>query len=264
MGQQGDAVTTTREATDDRRPQQIALVTGSSGGIGAAVVEALRARGDLVVGADQAPRDGQPLEGFHLLDVTDDRQTADVVRQVVAQHGRIDVLVHAAGVLGGTPDPLVTSTEEFDRIMRINASGTFTITREVANTMRDAGTKGTILLLSSVAAKEARVDYLPYNASKIAVLHIMWSMAKILGPAGISVNAVNPGPVNTPLWSQLADQSGSAQAARDARAAQLPMGRFAEPEEVASAVAFLTDASNRYVSGVSLDVAGGAHLGMGT
>jgi NAD(P)-dependent dehydrogenase (short-subunit alcohol dehydrogenase family) len=257
MVQQSEAVAPTAD-------RQIALVTGSSGGIGAAVVTALRARGDLVVGADRAPLTGQDIDGFLELDVTDEYRTADVVRQVVAQHGRIDVLVHAAGVLGGTPDPLVTTTEEFERIMRINATGTFTITREVANTMRDGGTAGTILLLSSVAAKEARVDYLPYNASKIAVLHIMWSMAKILGPAGISVNAVNPGPVNTPLWSQLADQSGSAQAARDARAAQLPMQRFAEPDEVASAITFLTAPANRYVTGVSLDVAGGAHLGVGT
>jgi NAD(P)-dependent dehydrogenase (short-subunit alcohol dehydrogenase family) len=245
-------------------PPQIALVTGSSGGIGAAVVTALQARGDIVVGADRAPLEGQDIADFYELDVTDERKTAEVVRQVVTQHGRIDVLVHAAGVLGGTPDPLVTTTEEFERVMRINASGTFTITREVANIMRENGTKGAILLLSSVAAKEARVDYLPYNASKIAVLHIMWSMAKILGPDGISVNAVNPGPVNTPLWAQLADQSGSAQAARDARAAQLPMKRFAESAEVASAIAFLTDPANRYITGVSLDVAGGAHLGMGS
>jgi NAD(P)-dependent dehydrogenase (short-subunit alcohol dehydrogenase family) len=243
---------------------QVALITGSSGGIGAAVVTALQARGDVVVGADRAPLDGQSLSGFHELDVTDEQRTGDVIRQLVAEHGRIDVLVHAAGVLGGTPDPLVTTTEEFERVMRINAGGTFTITREVANSMRDTGSKGTMLLLSSVAAKEARVDYLPYNASKIAVLHIMWSMAKILGPNGISVNAVNPGPVSTPMWAQLADQSGSAQAARDARAAQLPMQRFAEPAEVANAVAFLTDPVNRYITGVSLDVAGGAHLGMGS
>jgi NAD(P)-dependent dehydrogenase (short-subunit alcohol dehydrogenase family) len=243
---------------------QVALVTGSSGGIGASVVAALQARGDIVIGADRTRLHGQNLAGFHELDVTDEQQTADVVRQVVAEHGRIDVLVHAAGVLGGTPDPLNTTTEEFESVMRINATGTFTITREVANVMRDGGTKGTILLLSSVAAKEARVDYLPYNASKIAVLHIMWSMAKILGPSGISVNAVNPGPVNTPLWAQLADQSGSAQAARDARAAQLPMRRFAEPEEVADAIQFLTDARTRYITGVSLDVAGGAHLGIGS
>ncbi|MFJ3036979.1 SDR family NAD(P)-dependent oxidoreductase [Streptomyces tendae] len=255
MVQQGSAVA----------PQpQVALVTGSSGGIGAAVVNALQARGDIVAGADLAPLGGQDLAGFSELDVTDEQQTAEVVRRITAEHGRIDVLVHAAGVLGGTPDPLATTTEEFERTMRINATGTFTITREVANLMRGNGTKGTILLLSSVAAKEARIDYLPYNASKIAVLHIMWSMAKILGPDGISVNAVNPGPVNTPMWTLLADQSGSAQAARDARAAQLPMQRFAQPVEVANAIAFLTDRTNRYITGVSLDVAGGAHLGMGS
>ncbi|MFJ3024318.1 SDR family oxidoreductase [Streptomyces tendae] len=207
---------------------------------------------------------GQMRSAEVIAPVTDEQQTAEVVRRITAEHGRIDVLVHAAGVLGGTPDPLATMTEEFERTMRINATGTFTITREVANLMRGSGTKGTILLLSSVAAKEARIDYLPYNASKIAVLHIMWSMAKILGPDGISVNAVNPGPVNTPMWTLLADQSGSAQAARDARAAQLPMQRFAQPVEVANAIGFLTDRANRYITGVSLDVAGGAHLGMGS
>lgn len=257
MGQQSSAV------VPEAQPQ-IALVTGSSGGIGAAVVAALQVRGDVVIGADRAPLDGQELAGFHELDVTDEQLTRDVVQKVLAEHGRIDVLVHAAGVLGGTPDPLVTTTEEFERVMGINATGTFTITREVANAMRERGTRGTVLLLSSVAAKEARVDYLPYNASKIAVLHIMWSMAKILGPNGISVNAVNPGPVNTPMWAQLADQSGTAQAARDARAAQLPMRRFAEPDEVAGAIVFLTDRPNRYITGVSLDVAGGAHLGIGS
>lgn len=251
------AITTTTE-------RQVTLVTGSSGGIGASVVAALQARGDVVVGADRAPLDEQDIASFYEIDITDEQQTTDVVSQVIQKHGRIDVLVHAAGVLGGTPDPLVTTTDEFERVMRINATGTFTVTREVANIMRITGTKGTILLLSSVAAKEARIDYLPYNASKIAVLHIMWSMAKILGPDGISVNAVNPGPVNTPLWAQLADQSGAAQAARDARAAQLPMQRFAEPAEVASAISFLTDPINRYITGVSLDVAGGAHLGMGS
>lgn len=257
MVQQGSEVMTTPAP-------QIVLVTGSSGGIGAAAVHSLRARGDIVIGADRAPLDTQRIDDFLELDVTDEAQTADVIKRIVATHGRIDALVHSAGVLGGTPDPLTTSTEEFERIMRINATGTFTITRDIANLMREHGTQGTILLLSSVAAKEARVDYLPYNASKIAVLHIMWSMAKILGPNGISVNAVNPGPVNTPLWAQLADQSGAAQAARDARAAQLPMRRFAEPVEVANAIAFLTDPANRYISGVSLDVAGGAHLGMGS
>jgi NAD(P)-dependent dehydrogenase (short-subunit alcohol dehydrogenase family) len=243
---------------------QVVLVTGSSGGIGSAVVDALNERGDIVIGADRTRRDGQHLHGFLDLDVTDEGQCRDVIDTVVREHGRIDTLVHTAGILGPTADPLTTTTAEFEDIMRINATGTFTITRETANAMRAAGTAGTILLFSSVAAKEARRDYLPYNASKIAVLHIMWSMAKILGPYGISVNAVSPGPVNTDMWAQLAEQSGAAQAARAARAQQLPMQRFAEPDEVARTVAFLTARENRYLTGLSVDVAGGAHLGMGS
>ncbi|WP_238148332.1 SDR family NAD(P)-dependent oxidoreductase [Rothia halotolerans] len=244
--------------------EQIVLVTGSSGGIGAAVVSTLNRRGDVVIGADRESKPDQEVDSFFELDVTDEEQTRQLVGSVFKKYGRIDALVHAAGVLGGTPDPFATSTSEFEQIMRINAAGTFTIAREVGNIMRESGTAGTMLLLSSVAAKEARVDYLPYNASKIAVLHIMWSMAKILGPDGISVNAVNPGPVNTPLWSQLAEQSGAAQAARAARAQQLPMQRFAEPAEVARSIEFLTAPENRYLTGLSMDVAGGAHLGMGT
>jgi len=161
-----------------------------------------------------------------------------------------------------------TSTEEFDRIMRINATGTFTIVRETARAMNDLQIAGSVLLFSSVAAKEARRTHPDYNASKIAVLRVMWSMAQILGQSGISVNAITPGPVNTNMWAQLASAFGaevdSAARARAQRAAQLPIGRFAEPSEVARAALFLTDPAKRCITGVSLDVAGGAHLGMGT
>jgi NAD(P)-dependent dehydrogenase (short-subunit alcohol dehydrogenase family) len=244
---------------------QVVLVTGSSGGIGNAVVEALTAEGALVIGADRAPKEGQELAGFFPLDIISEEQCATVVRDTTAKYGRIDALVHAAGVLGPTPDIMKTTTEEFDSIMRINASGTFSMVRETAQSMIGTGTAGAIVILSSVAAKEARLNYLPYNASKLAVLHIMWSFAQLLGPNGISVNAIAPGPVNTPMWAQFAKDSGpDAIANRAKRAAQLPMRRFAEPDEVARAILFLTDPDNRYITGVSLDVAGGAHLGMGT
>ncbi|GAB13073.1 putative oxidoreductase [Arthrobacter globiformis NBRC 12137] len=244
---------------------QVVLVTGSSGGIGNALVDALTAAGAVVVGADRAPKEGQALADFFPLDVTSERQCAAVVRETTAKYGRIDALVHAAGVLGATPEIMETTTEEFDSIMRINASGTFSMVRETAQSMISSGTAGAILILSSVAAKEARSNYLSYNASKLAVLHIMWSFAQILGPNGISVNAIAPGPVNTPMWAQFAKDSGpDAAANRAKRAAQLPMRRFAEPDEVARAILFLADPDNRYITGVTLDVAGGAHLGMGT
>lgn len=247
---------------------QIVFVTGANGGIGSSMVSAYAENGATVIASDRGGEKPEAAVAYVDLDVTDERSTAAALAEIIARYGRIDALVHAAGVLGETPDPLKTSTSEFARIMTINATGTFTIVREAAQAMLDHQIKGTILLFSSVAAKEARRTYLPYNASKIAVLHIMWSMAQILGPSGISVNAITPGPVETNMWAQLANASGdaadSATRARAERAAQLPMQRFAQPDEVASAALFLTDPRNRYITGVSLDVAGGAHLGMGT
>lgn len=253
---------------------KIALVTGSSGGIGAAVVGDLRRCGATVIGADRvgAPEgisgDSAP-ETFHDMDVTDEEGVRAVVEAVSSTHGKIDILVHAAGVLGRTGDPLAVSTAEFAQIMAINATGTFTVLREVGTVMKAAG-DGSIVAFSSVAAKESRKDYLPYNASKIAVLHVVWSFAQILGPYGVNVNAVCPGPVNTAMWAQKAAAeaggagAAAAAAARADRAAQLPMGRFAEPEEVSRVVTFLVDPRNRYLTGLSVDVAGGAHLGMGS
>jgi NAD(P)-dependent dehydrogenase (short-subunit alcohol dehydrogenase family) len=247
---------------------QVVFVTGANGGIGASMIDTFARNGATVIGADRAGRGPDTAAAYYDFDVTDEIATTAAIADVVSIYGRIDVLVHAAGVLGETPDPLETSTAEFERIMTINATGTFTMVREAARAMLATQTKGTILLFSSVAAKEARRTYLPYNASKIAVLHIMWSMAQILGPAGISVNAITPGPVETRMWAQLAEASGddadAASRARAERAAQLPMQRFARPDEVARAALFLTDPQNRYITGVSLDVAGGAHLGMGS
>jgi NAD(P)-dependent dehydrogenase (short-subunit alcohol dehydrogenase family) len=247
---------------------QVVLVTGANGGIGASVLTAFVESGATVIGSDKGDRKLELGAGYYDLDVTDEAATAQVVADVLLTYGRIDVLVHAAGVLGETADPLRTSTAEFERIMTVNATGTFTIVRETARAMLDRDTKGTMLLFSSVAAKEGRRTYLPYNASKIAVLHIMWSMAQILGPAGISVNAITPGPVDTSMWAQFAegvgeDAAGASQARKE-RAAQLPMQRFAQPDEVSNAALFLTNPQNRYITGVSLDVAGGAHLGMGS
>jgi 3-oxoacyl-[acyl-carrier protein] reductase len=247
---------------------QIVIITGAAGGIGGSLVSAYLELGATVVAVDRGPVGPDGVAAYYQLDVTDEPATKAMLADVVSKHGRVDALLHAAGVLGETVDPMETTTAEFARIMEINATATFSIVRETGQVMLDHGTKGTILLFSSVAAKEARTTYLPYNASKIAVLHITWSMAQILGPSGISVNAVAPGPTETNMWAQLAEASGTdadaATQARAARAAQIPMRRFAHPDEIANAALFLTDPKNRYITGISLDVAGGAHLGMGS
>ncbi|WP_326686109.1 MULTISPECIES: SDR family oxidoreductase [unclassified Streptomyces] len=251
-------------------PSQIALVTGSSGGIGAATAERLHAAGATVIGCDRTAPESLPkwLADFRELDVTDEQAVHDTVTGIRAQYGAIGVLVHAAGILGNEPDLLTTPSSEFARVMAINATGSFSVLREVGLVMR-AQSFGSMVAVASVAAKEARRAYVPYNASKAAVLNICWSLALELGPDNVSVNCVCPGPVNTAMWDQLADRAGGGdpegdRRAREARSAQIPMGRFAEPEEVAATIAFLTDPANRYLTGLSLDVAGGARLGMGS
>lgn len=249
---------------------RVALVTGASGGIGAATAERLHASGALVVGCDlSAPHAREPwLQDFRQLDVTDEPRVRDLVTNVRDEYGSIDVLVHAAGVLGDEPDLLATPTAEFARVIGINATAAFSVLREVGLVMR-AQRSGAIVAVASVAAKEARRAYVPYNASKAAVLNLCWSLALTLGPDNVSVNCVCPGPVNTAMWEQFAARAGGKdpegnQRARQARAAQIPMGRFAEPEEVAETIAFLCAPTNRYLTGLSLDVAGGARLGMGS
>lgn len=124
-----------------------------------------------------------------------------------AEFGSIDVLVHAAGVLGNVPDLLTTPSTEFARVMAINATGAFSVLREVGLVMQ-AQRSGSMVAVASVAAKEARRAYVAYNASKAAVLHLCWSLALVLGPDNVSGNCVRPGPVNTAMWDQFATHAG--------------------------------------------------------
>lgn len=242
----------------------VSLVTGCNGGIGVELVRALARRGDVVVGTDLGPEPAAAVADYYQADITDEGQCVAMVTGVARTHGKISVAVNAAGILGSTCDPFETSTSEFEQVMRTNTLSAFTLAREVGRTMRDQR-DGSLVFFSSVAAKEARREYLPYNAAKVAVLHLVWDFALILGPYGVSVNAVCPGPVDTAMWAQKAADLADGQSdPRAERAAQIPMGRFAQPAEVARVVVNLTDPVNRYLTGLSLDVAGGAHLGFGT
>jgi 3-oxoacyl-[acyl-carrier protein] reductase len=125
---------------------QVVLITGAHGGIGAAMVSAFAESDATVIGSDRGSRRPDAAAAYYDFDVTDEAATADVVSDVVSRYGRIDALVHGAGVPGETADPLKTSTAEFERIMSINAGGTFTIVRETARAMPARDTKGPMLL----------------------------------------------------------------------------------------------------------------------
>jgi NAD(P)-dependent dehydrogenase (short-subunit alcohol dehydrogenase family) len=123
---------------------------------------------------------------------------------------------------------------------------------------------GVIVNLSSVAAKEGRLDFAAYGATKAAILNLTWSAALQLAPYGVRVNAICPGPVDTQLWRRFGASRAVAlgidpQEARRRREEQVPLKRFASPEEVAQVALFLASPTAAYLTGTSIDVAGGAH-----
>ncbi|MET0702160.1 MAG: SDR family oxidoreductase [Mycobacterium sp.] len=251
---------------------RVAIVTGAAAGIGAAIGSALAAEGATVVAMD---RDGEgaaaiaqawgPTALSMATDVSQEQSVATSFESVVAQAGRVDILVNAAGVLGETSALLDVTSSEWDRIFAVNARGSFLCIKEAARHMVTGGQGGSIVNVASIAAKEGRIEFAPYAASKAAVLSLTWSSAISLAPQRIRVNALCPAAVDTEFWNRIEDikqgQGAEAGATRAARAAAIPLGRFATPHEVAAAAVYLSSDAAGFVTGTSIDLTGGAHTG---
>jgi NAD(P)-dependent dehydrogenase (short-subunit alcohol dehydrogenase family) len=241
---------------------RVALVTGGAGGIGKAVADALAKCGAHVVAADvshtASPPTGEPAIERVTLDVT---QRSDVLRcfdDVIQRLGRLDILVNVAGVVSmGSAEQL--AEEEWDRVMDINLKGTFLCCQAAMPHMRRQRF-GRIVNLGSVIGKNGgnprpwldareqdRASNVAYGVSKAGV-HIMTAfLAKELAGAGVTVNAVAPGPVASAMTSNFP------QSLRDL----IPVGRMGAADEIASAVVFLAAPQSAFITGETLDVNGG-------
>ena len=229
----------------------LAVVTGAASGIGAATVQELAAQGARVAGIDRQPF-AAPDGGFAL--TADVSSEADVLAAFAALDaaGEVpDILVNCAGII--IERPLVRMTlEDFERIMRVNLRGCFLVGREAVIRMRGAGRGGRVINIASELAHLGRADYSAYCASKAAVIGLTRSWARELAP-DILVNAVAPGPVDTPMLSR---ENMSPEVV--AQESDLPLGRIGRPEEIASVIAFLAGPGASYVTGQTFGPNGGA------
>lgn len=269
---------------------QVALVTGAGGerGIGRAIALRLAQEGaDLVVNdfADRPYADAEwgglpalvaEVEALGrraasvVADVGDARQVERMMADALAAMGRVDILVNNAGTLvGGDRVPVAElEVDLWDAVQRVNIRGTFLCSRAAARHMLERGGGGRIINVSSVAGKRGSARYSAYNASKFAVIGFTQALAAELGPAGVTVNAVCPGLVATerlpPLAKAAFPDLEPAAAVRDFTAqamADIPLGRLADPADIAKAAAFLASREAGYLTGIALTVAGGSYMG---
>jgi ketoreductase RED2 len=237
---------------------KVAVVTGSSSGIGEAVVRSLaRAGASVVVNSARSVTEGQkvanslPRASYVQADVADDAACEALVAATLAEFGRLDILVNNAGTTQVIPHAdLDAATDEiWQRIFNVNVLGTWHMTRASVPALR-ATADGAVINVTSVAGQRPSGSSIPYAVSKAGVNHMTLLLAKVLGPQ-IRVNAVAPGLVETP-WTAGWDEI------RETVRRQSPLQRVAVPEDVAEAVMGLVLA--RFVTGQVLAVDGGMAL----
>ncbi|MFG1346654.1 SDR family NAD(P)-dependent oxidoreductase [Xanthobacter autotrophicus DSM 431] len=241
------------------------IVTGGASGIGLAVVEELLNEGWRVVAADVVPANIETARAalsafgdrvsFELMDVSDEAQVSDVVARAARDSGPLKGVVNSAGIARDIP-ALETSAEVFRKILDVNLIGTFLVAREAAKVMKETG-GGSIVNIASVSGLLGNLGRSAYGSSKGGVVMLTKILAVEFAAFNIRVNAIAPGPVETPLVKAVHTDE-----ARAVWTDRVPLRRYAQPSEMAGAIAFLLDeAKSSYVTGQTIAVDGGFTAG---
>jgi NAD(P)-dependent dehydrogenase (short-subunit alcohol dehydrogenase family) len=230
---------------------KVCVITGAAGGIGAASAELFAGEGATVVGVDLKPGDHVAIQA----DVTGEDQVRDMYARTREEHGGIHVLFNNAGI--SPPDDgsvLDTSLEAWQRVQDVNLKSVFLCCKHGIPHLLEAGGGSVINTASFVAEMGAATSQISYTASKGGVLAMSRELGVEFARRGVRVNALCPGPVNTPLLQELFAKDPE-RAAR--RLVHLPMGRFAEAEEIARGALFLASDDSSYVTASTFLVDGG-------
>ena len=239
---------------------QVAVVTGGARGIGAEIARRLARGGARVVCADvldttdivaEINDAGGAAEGREL-NVTDAQAAAEGIKAVHEAHGRLDILVNNAGV---TRDKLLVrmKPEDWDLVLDINLDGVFKVTQPVAKLMMRQRS-GRIVNVASVVGLMGNAGQTNYAASKAGLIGFTKSLARELGPRNVTVNAVAPGYIQTPMTDKLTEEQ------REMLLSTVAIPRLGTPEDVAEAVAFLAGPGASYITGVTLNISGGLYI----
>ncbi len=238
---------------------QVGIVTGASRGIGRAICLELAREGATIYACARTreklaelTEEARDLEGSiiaHELDVTDERAIDSLVAECEDRHKRIDILVNNAGI---TDDDLLMGmrNDQFDRVIETNLRAVFFTCRAVCRVMLSAR-RGRIINVASVGGITGNAGQANYCASKAGVIGLTKSLAKEVGKRGITVNAVAPGFIDTDMTRVLPDRI------KKAVKPIIPLQRFGEPREIATAVAFLASDRSSYITGQVLVIDGG-------
>jgi len=239
---------------------EIALVTGASRGIGAAIADELASLGALVVGTATTESGAQAINdrlaasggAGRVLNVTDAASVEALVDGIAKQFGPVSILVNNAGI---TRDNLLMRMKEEDwqAILDTNLSSVFRTSKAVMRGMMKAR-KGRIINIASVVGVTGNAGQANYAAAKAGIIAFSKSLAKEIGSRGVTVNVVAPGFIQTDMTKDLPEAS------REALVGQIALGRLGEPADIARAVAFLAGPSATYITGETLHVNGGMYM----
>jgi len=239
---------------------RVALVTGASRGIGAAIADALIAAGATVVGTATSEKGAAAIDerlgdqgAGMALDVTDADQVDAVIKEIESRFGAIGVLVNNAGI---TRDTLLMRMKEddWDAIIDTNLTSVFRLSQKVMRSMAKARW-GRIISIASVVGAMGNAGQTNYAAAKAGIMGFSKSLARELGPRGVTVNVVAPGFIETDMTRDLPEKQ------KDALLGNIPNGRLGQPEEIASAVRFLAAPEAGYINGQTIHVNGGMYMG---
>jgi NAD(P)-dependent dehydrogenase (short-subunit alcohol dehydrogenase family) len=252
-----------------RLKDKAAIVTGASRGIGRVIALALAKEGASVVVADREPGHEtvkmiQELgrSGLYVqVDVRDAASVQNLISRTIEEFGKVDVLVNNAGVFIFARVEDMTE-EQWDLTFDVNIKGMFLCCKAVAREMIARKVPGKIVNVSSSAGLAGHVGYSAYCSSKRAVLAFTESLAKELGPCGINVNAICPGDTETDMLADEVRKVAKQKSIPEDRVRQdklqnIPLGRFATPDDIANVVVFLVSDESRHVSGEFIKITGG-------